>query len=129
MRQFYEAYRSDEILSPLVREISWTKNLVILERCRESAERECYIRRTQQLGWSKNVLVHQIENGTYQKTLSNQTNFDLAAEAVRLQAKLAVKDEYTFDFLELSPRPSSAKILPAALTAPATPIPRRNLRL
>src|SRR5262245_27713902 len=35
MRQFYEAYCGHEILSPLVREISWTKNLVILERCSE----------------------------------------------------------------------------------------------
>src|ERR1700678_518239 len=42
MRQFYEAYRGHEILSPLVREISWTKNLVILERCREDSERELY---------------------------------------------------------------------------------------
>jgi hypothetical protein len=40
MRQFYEVYRGDEFLSPLVREISWTKNLAILERCKESAERE-----------------------------------------------------------------------------------------
>jgi hypothetical protein len=52
-------YRGDEILSPLVREISWTKNLVILERCKDALERE--------LGWSKNVLIHQVENQTYQK--------------------------------------------------------------
>lgn len=103
MRQFYEAYREDVILSPLVREISWTKNLAILERCVDAAEREFYIRRTQQFGWSKNVLINQIENGTYRKTLLNQTNFEAAVpEALRSQAKLAVKDEYTFDFLELA---------------------------
>ena len=76
---------------------------MILERCKESAEREFYIRRTKQFGWTKNVLIHQIENRTYEKTLLNQTNFDAALpEQIRNQAKLAVKDEYTFDFLELA---------------------------
>src|SRR4051794_36573144 len=78
IKNFYEAYRNDQILAPLVREISWSKNLVIFERCKESGEREFYIRRTQQLGWSKNVLIDQIENETYRKTLLNQTNFEAA---------------------------------------------------
>ncbi len=57
---------------------------------------------TKKFGWTKNVLIHQIENQSYEKTLLNQTNFDKAVPAqVRAQAKLAVKDEYTFDFLEL----------------------------
>lgn len=55
MRQFYDAYRAHENLSPLVREISWTKNLAILERSSEDDEREVYLRRTQQFGWTKNV--------------------------------------------------------------------------
>jgi predicted nuclease of restriction endonuclease-like (RecB) superfamily len=48
------------------------------------------------------VLIHQIENQSYEKTLLGQTNFDKAlTPGLRVQAKLAVKDEYTFDFLEL----------------------------
>ena len=103
MRQFYEAYSASPIFSPFVREISWTKNLAILERCKDAAEREFYLRQTKQWGWSKNVLTHQIENQSYQKTILNQTNFaQTVPEAIRDQAKLAVKDEYTFDFLELA---------------------------
>jgi len=102
IRRFYEEYRDDEKLAPLVREISWSKNLVIFERCKEAAEREFYINRVVQLGWTKSVLIHQIENQTYRKTLLNQTNFEAALpEVIPDQAKLAVKDEYTFDFLEL----------------------------
>ena len=57
---------------------------------------------TRKMGWSKNVLIHQIENQSYEKTLLNQTNFDQAVTpGIRNQAKLAVRDEYTFDFLEL----------------------------
>ncbi len=117
MRQFYEAYRGNEILSPLVIEISWTKNLAILERCREESEREFYLRRTQQFGWTKNVLIHQIENRTYEKTVANQTNFDVALpEHIRNQAKLAVKDEYTFDFLELADEHSERQLEQAILS-------------
>jgi predicted nuclease of restriction endonuclease-like (RecB) superfamily len=116
MRQFYEVYRGDEILSPLVREISWTKNLAIIERCKETAEREFYIRRTSQYGWTKSVLIHQIENQTYQKTILNQTNFELALpESIRSQAKIAVKDEYTFDFLELADEHSERQMEQAIL--------------
>jgi predicted nuclease of restriction endonuclease-like (RecB) superfamily len=99
-----------------VREISWTKNLVILERCSEDEEREFYIRRTQQFGWSKNVLIHQIENRTYEKTRLSQTSFDTALPAqIRDQAKLAVKDEYTFDFLELADEHSERQLEQAIL--------------
>ncbi len=102
MRQFYLAYAGSEKLSPMVREISWTKNVVILMRCKEPLEREFYLRMTRKFGWSKNVLVHQIENQSYEKTLLGQTNFDRALTASqRAQAGLAVRDEYTFDFLEL----------------------------
>jgi predicted nuclease of restriction endonuclease-like (RecB) superfamily len=116
INKFYEAYAKDEKLAPLVREISWTKNLVILERCQDSAERQFYLERTRQFGWTKNVLIHQIENKTYEKTLLNQTNFDAALpEHIRNQAKLAVKDEYTFDFLELGDEHSERQLEQAIL--------------
>ncbi len=116
IRSFYEEYRDDEKLAPLVREISWSKNLVIFERCKESAEREFYIRSVVQFGWTKNVLIHQIENQTYRKTLLNQTNFATSLpESVRNQAKLAVKDEYTFDFLELGDEHSERQMEQAIL--------------
>ena len=102
MRQFHLAYHGHEKLQPLVGEISWTKHLVIMAKCKDDLEREFYIRMTSKFGWSKNVLIHQIENQTYEKTLLGQTNFDeTLTPELRAQAKLAVKDEYTFDFLEL----------------------------
>lgn len=103
MKLFFETYRDSEKLAPLVREIAWSQNLTILERCKDTLEREFYLRMTRKFGWSKNVLIHQIENQSYEKTLLGQTNFDRAVSpAIRAQARLAVKDEYTFDFLELA---------------------------
>jgi predicted nuclease of restriction endonuclease-like (RecB) superfamily len=72
MRLFYETYTTNQKLAPLVREIGWTHNLVILEKCKDDLEREFYIRMTRKFGWTKNVLIHQIENQTYEKTLPNQ---------------------------------------------------------
>jgi predicted nuclease of restriction endonuclease-like (RecB) superfamily len=72
---------------------------------------------TRKFGWTKNVLIHQIENQTYEKTLLNQTNFEQTLLAnIRDQAKLAVKDEYTFDFLELGDEHSERQLEQAILT-------------
>lgn len=102
MKQFYQIYADDKFLSPMVREIGWTHNVIILMHCKDSLERAFYIEMTRKFGWTKNVLAMQIDNGAYDKYRNNQTNFDkTVTEKVRDQAKLAVKDEYTFDFLEL----------------------------
>ena len=111
MKGFFEAYQGVEKLAPLVREIGWSHNIVIMERCSDPLEREFYIRMTGKFGWSKNVLVHQIENQSYEKSLLGQTNFDQAlTPELRAQAKLAVKDEYTFDFLELGEEHSEREL-------------------
>jgi predicted nuclease of restriction endonuclease-like (RecB) superfamily len=111
MKLFHETYVDSPKLAPLVREIGWSHNIIVLERCSASREREFYIRMTRKFGWSKNVLALQIENQSYQKTLLGQTNFDKALmPALRAQAKLAVKDEYTFDFLELGDEHSEREL-------------------
>jgi predicted nuclease of restriction endonuclease-like (RecB) superfamily len=116
MRDFYLTYHSQEILPQLVAEIGWTHNIVILEKCKDDLEREFYIRMTRKFGWTKNVLIHQIENQTYEKTLLNQTNFNQTVPAeIRNQLKLAVKDEYTFDFLELADEHSERQLEQAIL--------------
>ena len=111
MKAFFEAYTGLEKLAPLVREIGWSHNLAILERCKDPLEREFYLRMTSKFGWSKNVLIHQIDNQSYEKSLLGQTNFDQAlTPELRAQAKLAVKDEYTFDFLELGEEHSEREL-------------------
>jgi predicted nuclease of restriction endonuclease-like (RecB) superfamily len=117
MRSFYITYEGNPKLPPLVAEIGWTHNYTILEKCKDNLEREFYIRMTRKFGWTKNVLIHQIDNQSYEKTLLNQTNFDQTLPAeIRNQAKLAIKDEYTFDFLELGDEHSERQLEQAALS-------------
>jgi predicted nuclease of restriction endonuclease-like (RecB) superfamily len=116
MRQFYIEYSTGSNLQPLVREISWTKNLIIMARCKNDLEREFYLRATARFGWTKSVLTHQVDNKSYEKYLLNQTNFDQAlSPELRAQAVLAVKDHYTFDFLGLAEEHSEKQLEHALL--------------
>ena len=111
MRNFYVTYSNTENLALLVREISGSKNIAIMEKCKEQLEREFYIKMTKKYGWTKDVLINHIENRTYEKYLLNQTNFDeTLPEKYVNQAKLAVKDEYIFDFMELSEQHSEREL-------------------
>ncbi|MBU0571394.1 MAG: DUF1016 family protein [Candidatus Omnitrophica bacterium] len=111
MKQFFQTYPGNTKLSPLVREIGWTHNLIILMNCKDDLEREFYIRMTRRMGWSKNVLIHQVENKTYEKTVVNQNNFNKTLPVkIKKQATLAVKDEYSFDFLELGEEHSELEL-------------------
>jgi predicted nuclease of restriction endonuclease-like (RecB) superfamily len=102
MAQFYAEYQHDTNLVPLVREISWTKHTVILKKCKDPQERLFYTIATKKFGWTKEIVIHQIENNTYQKYLLNQTNFDdVLTDKIKNQAYLAVKDHYNFGFLEM----------------------------
>ena len=103
MVQFYLEYHADPNLQPLVGEISWSKHLIILSKCKDNQERQFYTLATKKFGWTKDVLIHQVENKTFEKYLLNQTNFDqVLPEKIAKQAYLAVKDHYTFDFLNLN---------------------------
>ena len=74
MRNFYIEYTQNAklpptvaeiqnaILPPLVAEINWSKNCVIMEKCNDPSEREFYIKMTKRYGWTKDVLVNNIEN-------------------------------------------------------------------
>jgi len=89
-------YQGNEILQPLVGEISWTKHILIMSKCKDIHERQFYIIATKKFGWTKKVLIHQIENKSFEKYLLNQTNFDQTVpDTIKNQAKLAVKDHYT----------------------------------
>ena len=111
MRQFFNEYSPKPKLQPLVREISWAKNLLILARCKDDLEREFYLRATARFGWTKSVLQHQLDNQSYTQYLTGQTNFDAALpDTIKAQALLAVKDHYTFDFLGLADEHSEREL-------------------
>ncbi len=111
IRDLYLSYKDDEFMPPMVAQIGWTHNVMILEKCKTSDERKFYIAMTKRYGWTKNVLAMQISTGAFARMASAQSNFDKILPAEKAaQAQLAIKDEYTFDFLELEPEHSEREL-------------------
>ena len=103
MRKFYLTYCKDEKVAPLVREISWSLNVLIFERLKSTVVRHFYILMSKHYGWTKTLLDHHIDKRLHEKYAMNQTNFKLILpKEKQKRALLAVKDEYNFDFLELA---------------------------
>lgn len=103
MRALYAEYSASAILPPVVAEIGWTHNIIILEKCKDEQQRFFYIEMTRRHSWSKAMLINAIDDQTYEKTLINQQNFadQLPSEQAQ-HADLVLRDEYTFDFLNLT---------------------------
>lgn len=111
MRQFFNEYSDKPKLQPLVGEISWSHNLLIMARCKDDLEREFYLRATARFGWTKSVLQHQLDNQSYRQYLAGQTNFDAALpDSIKAQALLAVKDHYVFDLMGLAEEHSEREL-------------------
>jgi len=108
MRQFYDTYEGNEILAPLVREISWSNNLLILGSAKTDEAREFYLRITARDHYSKRELERQIDGLLFERTmLSNDTNRKAIARHPELAA---LRDSYLLEFLDLPERHSEAQL-------------------
>jgi predicted nuclease of restriction endonuclease-like (RecB) superfamily len=106
IRIFYLSYRNEsEFLPQLVAKIPWGHNSVILEKIKDTRERLWYIQQTIKNGWSRAVLVHQIETDLYHRQVTDDkvTNFsDTLPPPQSDLVQQTLKDTYIFDFLCLS---------------------------
>lgn len=103
MRAFAETYPDRQIVQQAVAQIPWGHNCTLLDKVKESVERLWYIQQTGEYGWSRNVLVHQIEGGLYQRQGKAVTNFSQTLPKPQSDlAQQLLKDPYNFDFLSLS---------------------------
>lgn len=101
MRQFYEAYRDDEIVSPLVRQLSWTHHLIILSQSQRPEERQFYIREAITGKWSKRELERQLKSALFERTMLHPPKVSPAVRQMHPDALAAFKDAYMVEFLDL----------------------------
>jgi len=102
MRAFAKTYPDEAFVQQLAAQIPWFHNCVILDKVKNALEREWYIRQTIQNGWSRNILVHQIETGLFHRQAKAITNFDRTLPQPQSElAQQLLKDPYSFDFLGL----------------------------
>lgn len=99
MKQFYEIYKDNEKLSPMVREIPWTHNTLIMVSAKTDEAREFYITITQKNNYSKRELERQIDSMLFERTIiSNKKNELLIAKNNALSV---LRDNYTLEFLAI----------------------------
>ncbi|MDX2248156.1 MAG: PDDEXK nuclease domain-containing protein [Bacteroidia bacterium] len=111
MKQFFEEYSTSTNLQPLVGEISWSKHLVIMSKCKNEQQRQFYILATQKYGWTKDVLIHKIELKIFEKFALGQNNFERTLpDNIKNQAVLALQDEYNWHFSELDQEHSEREL-------------------
>ena len=103
MRQLYLEYKDYPILQQLVGELSWGANLLILSKVKDRAAREYYLRQGSEMGWSRNILMHQIKSQAYERhqLADKQHNFEKTLpEALSEQASDMMKDLYVFNIFK-----------------------------
>ena len=104
MAKFALAYPDEEFVQQPVAQIPWGHNTVLLDKLSSSEERLWYAEKVIENGWSRNVLIHQIEGGLYQRQAiaSKITNFEARLPASQSELALqTMKDPYLFDFIPL----------------------------
>jgi len=104
MRAFAEAWPDEQIVQDVLAQITWYHNITLLEKVKDPPERLWYVEQTIEHGWSRNVLVHQIESKLYERQGKAITNFERTLPSPQSDlARSLLKDPYVFDFLSLGP--------------------------
>ena len=104
MRAFADAWPTEAIVQAPLAQLTWYHNLTLLEKVRGAELRLWYARQAIEHGWSRGILLVQIESGLHERTGKALTNFK--ATLPPSQSDLAhetLKDPYVFDFLTLGP--------------------------
>jgi len=100
MKTCYEFYNENKKLAPLAREINWTQNYIIIEKCKDKKQIEFYLKATKKKGWSKLDLIDKIKNNYFENHLLSQNNFDKTI-STELKARVAWEfmDDYNIELI------------------------------
>ena len=102
MAKFAAAYPGIEFVQQAVAQIPWGHNVVLLDKLSDNETRLWYAEQTAANGWSRNVLVHQIESGLYRRQVLAEKVHNFKKRLPSAQSELAaqtMKDPYIFDFV------------------------------
>ena len=101
MRQFYETYRGQDIVTPLVTQLPWTHNLIILSQSKRPEEREFYLRMAVREKWSKRELERQFKTALFERVVLTPAKVSPVVRQSHPQALSVFKDAYMVEFLGL----------------------------
>lgn len=99
MKQFYELYKDNSIVTPLLTQLSWSNHLLIMSGCKSNMEREFYMRLCIKEGYSKRELERQINSGYYERYMLSKEK--LLPEPIKGLKENPFLDSYVIEFLDL----------------------------
>lgn len=103
MQSFAAAYPNHEFVQQVAAQLPWFHICILITRIKDPDTRTYYINKAIEHGWSRNILVHQIESGLHLREGASTTNFALTLPPIQSDlAYQTLKDPYIFDFLTLS---------------------------
>ena len=115
MRQFYEAYREDPIVSPLVTQLPWSHHLIIWGQSKRPEEREFYLRLAIRERWSKRELERQFKAALFERAVLSPPKVSPVVTQMYPDALSVFRDAYTVEFLGLPPIHAEADLHRALL--------------
>lgn len=101
MRQFYETYCSEPKVAPLVRQLSWSHNLMIFGQCKRSEEREFYLKMAVQEKWSKRELERQFKAALFERSVTEPAKASTVLKQTHPSVLEIFRDAYMLEFLDL----------------------------
>lgn len=113
MKQFYETYKDDEFVTPLVTQISWTNHLLIMSGSKSAEERHFYMALCAKEHYSKRELDRQMSSAYYERYMLSSKK--LMPESVPQDVRGSILDTYVLEFLDL-PEHFSERNLRKAIT-------------
>lgn len=103
MRSFAEAWPEPEFVQEVLAQLPWYHQVTLLDKLKTRAEREWYVAKAIEHGWSRNVMWHHISTALHQRAGNAVTNFEQRLPAPDSElARQTLKDPYLFDFLGVS---------------------------
>lgn len=104
MKSFAEIWTNEQFLQTVSAKLSWSHNCVLIDKVQDHPEREWYAKATIEQGWSRNILVYQIETRAHERHGAAITNFKTTLPSPQSElAQQLIKDPMVFDFLSLGP--------------------------
>jgi predicted nuclease of restriction endonuclease-like (RecB) superfamily len=110
MRKFHETYGNDEKVAPLVRQLPWTHNLIILNQSKRPEEREFYLRLAIQEKWSKRELERQFKAALFERTVLNPVKVTPLVTQSHPNVLDVFRDAYVLEFLDLPEQHTEADL-------------------
>lgn len=97
MRQFFDTYRDEEKVVPLVRQLPWTHNLIIMGQSKRPEEREFYLQVATKESWSKRELERQIKAALFERVVLTPAKVSPPVRQMGAEAISVFKDSYMLE--------------------------------